>query len=280
MTVADHSEHPRMARFDCFVMDFVARELLKRGQKVKIQEQPFRVLQCLATHSKEPMLREELYVYLPSHSNYDLKHGLDNAVRRIRKALGDSVEKPRFVETLRGRGYRFLKEVELIPHIEPAKNNLAAPEADSFNSALKGIREELLVTNIPQILSELFHRVTGLIDQNRNHPNKPQAYVLLESIQSARSQNNLLLHKIGFDSAALVFDDPQNVSIHAAQAAVWHTLGQVKSGLPPWGSKAVLLVTHKDFQDQMSQPKGLIMSARKATRIERANYGQANKKTR
>jgi DNA-binding winged helix-turn-helix (wHTH) protein/uncharacterized DUF497 family protein len=280
MNSTDQSGGLRMARFDCFEMDFVAQELRKNGRKIPIQEQPFKVLQSLASHPKQPLLREELYAHLPSHNNYDLKHGLDNAVQRIRKALGDSVEKPRFVETLRGRGYRFLKDVEFIPHLQPENNSAALPRADLFTSSLQEIRGEFLATSIPQKLGELFHRVTDLIDQHRDHPNKPEACVLLESIQSARSQNNVLQHKISFDSAALVFDDPLNTSIHAAHTAIWYTLGLVRRTMPSWGSPVVLLVTHKDVQGQISQPKGLVLSARKATKIERASYEQTNKKTR
>jgi DNA-binding winged helix-turn-helix (wHTH) protein/uncharacterized DUF497 family protein len=262
-------------------MDLVARELRKNGRKIRLQDQPFRILEHLALRAKEPILREELYSCLSDHSSYDSKHGLDNAVQRIRKALGDSVESPHFIETLRGRGYRFLREVRIVPCISGNSHGRTGLKPDSFLSTLKEIRGELLATEIPQKLSELFYRLTELIDQYREHPNKSEAYVLLESLQSVRSQHNLVNHKISFESATLVFEDPNALSISrpfAQDTSAWHTLGRIQGRVRPFGRDVTLLVTHQAAPEQIRRTEKWILSARKATSTERSVYEQARKK--
>jgi DNA-binding winged helix-turn-helix (wHTH) protein/uncharacterized DUF497 family protein len=282
MTVVRSSENPRTARFDSFEMDFVVRELRKNGLKIRLQDQPFRILEHLVLRAKEPILREELYSYLSDHNSYDSKHALDNAVQRIRKALGDSVENPRFVETLRGRGYRFLSEVKIVSGTSDNSDNShyrTRFKPDSFLSNLKEIRGELLATDSPQKLSELFYRLSELVEQHREHPNKSEAYVLLENLQSARSQHNRVNHKISFESATLVFEDPNALSISrpfAQDIRAWHTLGRIPERVGTFGRPVVLMVTHQTARDQIRQAE--ILSARKATPTERAVYEQARKK--
>lgn len=258
-------------------MDLVACQLRKNGRKLTCQQQPFLILQHLALRAKEPVLREELYSYLPSHGSYDSKHGLDNAIRKIRKALRDSVEKPRFVETLRGRGYRFLRDVELIPQGKADSNDKSSAPQDSFLLSVSQVRGEFLATNAPQELNELFHRLRGLLEQHNDHPNKSDAYRLLESIQEARSENNHTRHKISFESAALALEDPQALSICRFldhDVSSWDTMGSVQRGARGFWRPVILVVSH-----EVKQNKVWISSARKATPIERAVYEQATKKT-
>jgi DNA-binding winged helix-turn-helix (wHTH) protein/uncharacterized DUF497 family protein len=262
-------------------MDLVARELRKNGRTIRLQDQPFRILEHLVLRFKEPILREELYSCLSDHSSYDSKHGLDNAVQRIRKALGDSVESPHFIETLRGRGYRFLREVRIVPCISGNSHGRTGLKPDLFLSTLKGIRGELLATDSPQKLSELFYRLSELIDQYREHPNKSEAYTLLESLQTARSQHNYAHHKIDFESATLVFEDPNALSISrpfGQDIGAWHTLGRAHGGEKSFGSSVILLVTHQTAHEEIRPVTSWILSARKATPTERAVYEQARKK--
>jgi len=282
MAAANCSAGPHTICFACFEMDLVARELRKNGHRIQLQDQPFRILEYLALRAKQPILREELYSCLSDHGSYDSKHGLDNAIQRIRKALGDSVEDPRFIETLRGRGYRFLRDVSVAPCVSANSHYGAGLRPEPFLSALKEIREEFLATDIPQKLSELLYRLIDLIGQHREHPSRAEAYVLLESVQSARSQHNLVDHKISFDSAVLVFDDPFAISIsrssdHGIKA--WHTLGRVRGSMRPFGRPVVLLVAHQLPEQQVPHTGNLVLSARKATTAERAVYEQTRKKT-
>jgi TolB-like protein/DNA-binding winged helix-turn-helix (wHTH) protein/Tfp pilus assembly protein PilF len=100
-------------RFGVFELDLRAGELRKHGLRVRLQEQPLRVLGMLLEHSGEVVTREELQKYLwPADTFVDFDHGLNKAINKIREALGDSAESPRFVETVARRGYRFLAEVK------------------------------------------------------------------------------------------------------------------------------------------------------------------------
>jgi len=100
-------------RFGVFEMDLRAGELRKHGLKIRIQEQPFQVLAMLVEHVGEVVTREELQKKLwPADTFVDFDHGLNKAINKIREALSDSSESPRFVETVARRGYRFLAEVK------------------------------------------------------------------------------------------------------------------------------------------------------------------------
>jgi len=104
----------RRLRFGVFEVDLRAGELRKHGLKIKIQEQPFQVLAMLVDHAGEVVTREELQEKLwPADTFVDFDHGLNKAINKIREALSDSAESPRFVETVARRGYRFIVEVKV-----------------------------------------------------------------------------------------------------------------------------------------------------------------------
>jgi TolB-like protein/DNA-binding winged helix-turn-helix (wHTH) protein/tetratricopeptide (TPR) repeat protein len=100
-------------RFGAFEIDMRTGELRKHGIRIKLQDQPFRVLQILLEHPGEVVTREELQRQIwPSDTFVDFDRGLNNAVKRLRETLGDSVEAPRYIETLAKRGYRFIGPLE------------------------------------------------------------------------------------------------------------------------------------------------------------------------
>jgi Tol biopolymer transport system component/DNA-binding winged helix-turn-helix (wHTH) protein len=95
--------------FDVFEVDLRAGELRKEGRRIKLQEQPFRVLSYLLERAGDVVTREELRGKLwPADTFVDFDHSLNSAVARLRDALRDSADKPRFVETVAKRGYRFI----------------------------------------------------------------------------------------------------------------------------------------------------------------------------
>ena len=95
--------------FDVFEVDLRAGELRKEGRRIKLQEQPFRVLSYLLERAGDVVTREELREKLWSADTFvDFDHSLNSAVARLRDALRDSADKPRFVETVAKRGYRFI----------------------------------------------------------------------------------------------------------------------------------------------------------------------------
>lgn len=103
------SEEMRLVRFRPFEANFTTGELRKHGIRLKLQDQPFQVLKMLLARSGELVTREEIRQKLwPSGTFVDFDNGLNAAVNRLREALGDSAENPKFIETLPRRGYRFI----------------------------------------------------------------------------------------------------------------------------------------------------------------------------
>jgi len=137
-------------RFDDFELDLHSGELRKSGVKIKLQAQPFQILQALLERPGEVVTRDELQKRIwPSETFVDFEQGLNNAVQRIRQALGDTAETPRFVETLPRKGYRFIGAVESkAPRIKslavlPLENLARDPDGDYF---AEGITEALIST--------------------------------------------------------------------------------------------------------------------------------------
>src|SRR5215467_8180681 len=107
--MAENTDHSRIVRFGVFEVDLRSGELRKNGIKIKLQDQPFRVLVILLRHTGDVVTREELRRELwPNDTFVDFDHGLNAAVRRLRDALDDSADNPRFIETLPRHGYRFI----------------------------------------------------------------------------------------------------------------------------------------------------------------------------
>jgi TolB-like protein/DNA-binding winged helix-turn-helix (wHTH) protein len=112
---------PPVVRFATFELDLSAGELHKAGARVRLQDQPFRLLAALLERPGELVTREELCGRLWASDTFvDFENGLNNAVNRVRAALGDAAENPRFVETVGRHGYRFIAPVETVSPITPA----------------------------------------------------------------------------------------------------------------------------------------------------------------
>ena len=101
--------------FGVFELDLRAGELRKRGLRVRLQQQPFQVLALLIEHAGQVVSREDLQKAVwPADTFVDFDHGLNKTINKIREALGDSAESPRFVETVARRGYRFIADVRIV----------------------------------------------------------------------------------------------------------------------------------------------------------------------
>jgi TolB-like protein/DNA-binding winged helix-turn-helix (wHTH) protein len=106
-------------RFGVFEVDLRAGELRKQGVKIKLQEQPFQLLQVLLERPGEVVSREELRQRIwPADTFVDFEGGVNNAVKRLREALGDKADQPRYIETLPRKGYRFIGPLNR--HITPS----------------------------------------------------------------------------------------------------------------------------------------------------------------
>jgi len=107
---------PRAIRFGIFELDLRSGELQKQGRKIRLEGQPVQVLICLLENPGELVTREELHRKLwPADTFVNFEHGLNAAVKRLRQALNDAADNPRFVETLPRRGYRFIAPVQVVP---------------------------------------------------------------------------------------------------------------------------------------------------------------------
>src|SRR5499427_8925404 len=110
----------QVIRFATFEVDLQAQELRKAGLRLKLTGQPFQVLAILLEKPGTVVTREELQKQLWPDTFVDVDHNLNTAINKIREALGDSSDNPRFVETLPRRGYRFIGSI--------TANGTAAPE--------------------------------------------------------------------------------------------------------------------------------------------------------
>ena len=116
-------------RFEFFELNRRARELRKHGVKLKLQEQPAQILALLLERPGEVVTREEIRKRLWQEQTYvDFDNAINSAVRKLRDALGDSSENPRFVETLPRQGYRFIAPVSLADHAAEANRLMGSGE--------------------------------------------------------------------------------------------------------------------------------------------------------
>src|SRR5579863_9585667 len=111
-------ESPARLAFGPFQLDSAGRELRRNGVRVRLSGQPFRILLVLLAHPGELVSREQLRQEVWSKDAFvDFEHGLNAAVNKLRRTLGDAAENPRYIETQPGHGYRFIGTVE---HLDSA----------------------------------------------------------------------------------------------------------------------------------------------------------------
>jgi TolB-like protein/DNA-binding winged helix-turn-helix (wHTH) protein/Flp pilus assembly protein TadD len=152
----------RTIHFENFEFDIRSSELRENGQKVKVQGQPVQILAILLEQPGELVTREELKNKLwPGDTFVDFEHSLNAAVKRLRQALHDSAENPRFVETLARRGYRFIAEVAAA---EGGGVSLPEPATDSVPA--EDDREQLEVAEktarVDHLRRPLAWKISGL----------------------------------------------------------------------------------------------------------------------
>ena len=132
----DSNARPRVWRFGVFEVDLRAAELRKQGLRIKLHGQPFQILAMLLERAGEPVTRAEIREKLwPEDTYVDFEHSINTAVKRLREALGDDTERPRYIETLPRRGYRFLGPVEAVAPAPSAAISAAAVSPPAAEAA-------------------------------------------------------------------------------------------------------------------------------------------------
>ncbi|MGH9428728.1 MAG: winged helix-turn-helix domain-containing protein, partial [Terriglobia bacterium] len=132
----------RIIRFGVFEVDLGTSELRKRGIKVKVSEQPFQILAMLLERPGELLTREEIQQKLwPDGTLVDYDHSINTAINKIREALGDSADNPRFVETLARRGYRFIASLQGIEHSPNSQVPTAPPNPLSVAMSAESVAD-------------------------------------------------------------------------------------------------------------------------------------------
>ena len=160
--VAANAQPSRRLSFDEFEVDLRSGEVWERGNRLRLQDQPFQVLRVLLERRGEIVTRDELKQTLwPADTFVDFDDGLNTAVRKIRDALGDSAEKPRYIETIPRRGYRFMgclsdlrpavlsspaEESNDSPAQEFSRSDVSAPVVVPAPAQLLSIRWRVLLT--------------------------------------------------------------------------------------------------------------------------------------
>src|SRR5690242_12397710 len=127
----------RIARFGLLVVDLLRRSLTKGSVRVRIQEQPVQILLLLLERHSEIVTREELQQKLwPADTYVAFDDGLNTAMKKLRLALGDSADNPRFIETLPRRGYRFLAPLSFVEPVQACAVISASPDSRTLDTSI------------------------------------------------------------------------------------------------------------------------------------------------
>jgi DNA-binding winged helix-turn-helix (wHTH) protein/tetratricopeptide (TPR) repeat protein len=141
-----------MLKFGPYFVDLAAGEVRKNGSRVRLQEKPLRVLALLAERQGQLVTREELKKHLWAEDTFvDFETGLNTAVSKLRDALSDSAETPRYIETIPRRGYRFVASVEFVNVKHPATGNSDHPPKPESASAPTPTADELPKTEARKV---------------------------------------------------------------------------------------------------------------------------------
>jgi DNA-binding winged helix-turn-helix (wHTH) protein len=213
----------RVFRFGLYQADEAAGELRKNGRKVKLQEQPFRVLLLLLERPGTVVTRDEIRQALWSDDTFvDFDHSLNTVVNKLRDALDDVAANPRFIETVARRGYRFIAPVEVLsgeptatgpssacaPNETPVGRLSLLTHPDELPSVSQGIVRVLFA--LIQVMYLCFYVVSlaklgsiaRVVEPMVSRPHWIVALVLLTAVVGIPTRLYLLA-SVGFDSTSL-----------------------------------------------------------------------------
>ncbi len=203
----------RLVRFSVYELDRDSGELFKQGRKVKLQGQPFELLVTLLERPGEVLTREELRQRIwSSETAGDFDQGLNRAVNKIREALGDSAENPRFIETLPRRGYRFIGSMASPP---PA---VVESSPAAIEQSVKSRRHLWIAGGI--LVSVLLITAGSWMLLHRSTSGPMQ----LQELTTNSSENPILHAAISPDGKYLAYGDLTGIQIRLISTGESHTL--------------------------------------------------------
>ncbi len=187
----------QLVRFDRFELDLRAGELRKGGIRIRLQEQPLQVLQALLEKPGDLVTCEELQKKIwPADTFVDFDHGLHAAVNRLRSALNDSAERPRYVETVSRRGYRFIGKVETSEEpiaVQPQPIHLPTPKPsprawNSWTGMLGGFMAAMAIA-AALVAGNVYGLKDWLFGGAKPHPFRSLAVLPLENLSRDPKQD-------------------------------------------------------------------------------------------
>ena len=206
--------HDHQVHFGVFEADLRAGELRRSGLRVHLQEQPFHILQMLLARPGETVTRDEIKQALwPDNQFGDFDHAINVAVKKLRDALGDDPENPRFVETMARRGYRFIARFNCNHEPAPVPQTLKSsrPLQVTSGMALVVIVAALLIwrgpTPSPAYQPRALTALQGVADEPAFSPDGNEVAFVWWS--SRPGQSRLYLQAIGSVVARPLIDDPE-----------------------------------------------------------------------
>lgn len=147
--------HTSVLRFGTYEVDPYSGELRKAGIRIKVQQQPLKLLEILLQHPGEVVTREELRACIwPDESFGDFDQAVNVAIAKLRGALGDSADNPRYIETLPRRGYRFIAEVAVLERdSEKPESARETPVTADSRDSVAAVAEQAMPRRLPGPLS-------------------------------------------------------------------------------------------------------------------------------
>ncbi|SPF50604.1 hypothetical protein SBA4_4440016 [Candidatus Sulfopaludibacter sp. SbA4] len=156
----------RFFRFGPFELDVRAGELRKHGIRIKVRGQPIQILLMLLDRPGEVVLRDEIRLRLwPNDTVVEFDYGINAAIQKLRDGLGESADKPRYIETVARRGYRFLGKVEPAGEPEPAPQTAAS--ADGLDVDNVGFDGDDVAFDVDDLTGKVFshYRILGKLGE-------------------------------------------------------------------------------------------------------------------
>ncbi len=228
---------PPIIRFAVFEVDLRSGELRKSGVRVALQEQPFRVLVRLLERPGEVVARDDLRQQLwPADTFVDFDHGLNTAIKRLRDALGDSADTPRFIETLPRRGYRWIAPIAPLYH-PTAETTAPDTFTDKGSPAHRARRVRVSRRVLAIILFCAAVLPTTLWSLSRpwwrRHRGDTEQPALVR-LTSNPAEMSVTSAQISPDGRHLAFADPAGLRVQALDSRTTHHLADTK-GMDVYG---------------------------------------------